>query len=42
MKARLTDLTFTLTGKQRLVLELEDDFRKKFAELKDPDVRVEI
>ncbi len=42
MKARLTELTFTLTGKQRLVLELEDDFRKKFAELKDHDVRVEI
>ena len=42
MKARLTDLTFTLTGKQRLVLELEDDFRKRFAELKEHDVRVEV
>ena len=42
MKARLTELTFTLTGKQRLVLELEGDFRQKFAELKDHDVRVEI
>ena len=42
MKARLTELTFTLTGKQRLVLELEDDFRKKFAELKGHDVRIEV
>jgi len=42
VKARLTELTFTLTGKQRLVLELEGDFRQKFAELKDRDVRVEV
>lgn len=42
MKARLTELTFTLTGKQRLVLELEDDFRQKFAELKGHDVRIEV
>ena len=42
MKARLIELTFTLAGKQRLVLELEDDFRKKFVELKGHDVRVEV
>ena len=42
MKGRLVELTFTLDGRQRLVLELEGDFRKKFAELKDRDVRVEV
>ena len=35
MKGRLVDLTFTLNGKQRLVIELDGDFRKKFAELKE-------
>jgi len=42
MKARLIDLTLTLDRRQRLVLELEDDFRKKFAELKGHDVRIEV
>ena len=42
MKARLTELTFTLAGKQRLVVELEEDFRKTFADLKDRDVRIEV
>ncbi len=42
MKGRLVELTFTLDGRQRLVLELEGDFRQKFAELKDRDVRVEV
>lgn len=42
MKARLIDLTLTLDRRQRLVVELGDDFRKKFAELKDHDVRVEV
>ena len=42
MKGRLVDLTFTLNGKQRLVIELDDDFRQDFAALKDHDVRVEI
>ncbi len=42
MKAKLIELTFTLAGKQRLVLELEDDFRKEFAELKGHDVRIEV
>ena len=31
MKGRLLDLSFTLNGKQRLVIELDDDFRKDFA-----------
>lgn len=42
MKGRLLDLSFTLNGKQRLVIELDDDFRQDFAALKDHDVRVEI
>ena len=42
MKGRLLDLSFTLSGKQRLVIELDDDFRQDFAALKDHDVRVEI
>jgi hypothetical protein len=42
VKARLIDLTLTLDRRQRLVVELGDDFRKKFAELKDHDVRVEV
>jgi hypothetical protein len=42
MKGRLVDLTFTLNGKQRLVIELDGDFRKKFAELKEHPVRVEV
>jgi hypothetical protein len=42
MKGRLVDLTFTLDGKQRLVIELDGDFRKKFAELKEHPVRVEV
>jgi len=42
MKGRLLDLSFTLNGKQRLLIELDDDFRQDFAALKDHDVRVEI
>ena len=42
MKGRLLDLSFTLNGKQRLVIELDDDFRQDFAALEDHDVRVEI
>lgn len=41
MKGRLLDLSFTLNGKQRLVIELDDDFRQDFAALEDHDVRVE-
>lgn len=42
MKAKLIDLTFTINRKQRLVLELDGDFRSNFDNLKDKDVRVEI
>ena len=37
MRGRLVDLSFTLNGKQRLTIELEDDFRKSYAELHDSD-----
>ena len=42
MRGRLVDLSFTLNGKQRLTIELEDDFRKSYAELHDSDVRIKI
>ncbi len=42
MKARLKDLTFTLDRKQRLLLELDGDFRADFDKLKDHDVRVKV
>lgn len=42
MKARLKDLTFTLDRKQKLVLELDGDFRADFDKLKDHDVRVKV
>jgi len=42
MKGRLLDLSFTLNDKQRLVIELDDDFRKGFAELKEHDVSIEV
>lgn len=42
MRGRLVDLSFAITGKQRITLELDGDFRAKFDELKDHDVRVKI
>lgn len=42
MRGRLVDLSFSLNGKQRLTIELEDDFRKSYAELHDSDVRIKI
>lgn len=42
MKGRLIDLSFAMTGKQRLTVELDDDFRREFDRLKDADVRIEI
>lgn len=42
MKGRLLDLSFTLNGKQRLVIELDDDFRQDFAGLKEHDVSIEV
>ena len=42
MKARLGDLSLTFDGKQRLTLELDDDFRGEYDRLKGKDLRVEI
>lgn len=42
MKARITDFSFSLGGKQRLTIELEDDFRQKLQKLKDADIDVTI
>lgn len=42
MKGRLIDLSFAMNGKQRLTVELDDDFRREFDRLKDADVRIEI
>jgi hypothetical protein len=42
MRGRLVDLSFSLNGKQRLTIELDDDFRKSYAELHDSDVRIKI
>lgn len=42
MKGRLADLSIGMNGKQRLLLELDGDFRGQFDELKEHDVSVEI
>lgn len=42
MKATLHDLSFTRSGKQRLTLELEGDFRERFDELSHVPLEVEI
>ncbi len=46
MKAQLVDLTFTSDGRQRLTLDFykghKNDFRAKFDELKEKDVRLTI
>lgn len=42
MKARLADLTLTFTGKQRLTLELEGDFREEYDQLKDALVDITV
>lgn len=42
MKGRLLDLAFGLDGNQRLTVELDEDFRTDFDELKDFDVEVTV
>ena len=42
MKARLGDLTPTFDGKQRLLLELDDDFRGEYDRLRGKDLEVKI
>lgn len=40
MRGRIVDFALSLTGKQRLTLELDDDFRGQFDELHEHDVEV--
>jgi len=42
MRGRLVDLSLTFTGKQRVTLELDTDFRETFDELKEATVDVTI
>ncbi len=42
MQGRLVDMSLTLTGKQRVTLELDADFRETFDELKEATVDVTI
>lgn len=42
MRARIIDLSLTLSGKQRLTLELDSDFRQQVDELRDSDVDVTV
>lgn len=42
MKAKITDFSFTIEGKQKLTFELDSDFRKQYDKLKDHDVRVKV
>lgn len=42
MKARILDLAFSVTGKQRLTLELDSDFREQFDSLRENEVEVTV
>lgn len=42
MRGRITDFSMSFSGKQRLTLELDADFREDFEKLKDADVDVAI
>lgn len=42
MKGRLIDLSLGMNRKQRITVEVDDDFREKYDALKDVDVSVEI
>lgn len=42
MKCRLIDLALSLTGKQRLTVELDEDGRRTFERLKDKDVEISL
>ena len=42
MKCRITDFSFSFNGKQRLTIELEEDFRSKYDGLKDKDLNLEL
>ena len=42
MKGRITEMVLSLTGKQRVTLELTEDFREEYDRLKDEEVEVTI
>lgn len=42
MRGRILDLSMSFTGKQRLTLELDDDFRSQFDELHEEDLDITI
>lgn len=42
MKARIVDFALTFSGKQRLTLELDEDFRHQYDELHEDEVNVEV
>lgn len=42
MKGRITDFALSFTGKQRLTMELDADFREQYDELKDKDVEISV
>lgn len=42
MTAHISDLTITLAGRQRLTLELDEDFREEYDQLKDAPVDITI
>ena len=42
MKCRITDFSFGFNGKQRLTLELDEDFRSKYDGLKDKELNLEL
>ena len=42
MRGRLVDLSFGLTGKQRLTIELDSDFRSEFDKLRESDVSLDV
>lgn len=42
MKSRLVDLSISLSGKQRLTIELDGDFREQFEQFKDMDCDISV
>lgn len=42
MIGRIVDFSLSLTGKQRLTLELDEDFRNRFDDLKEKDLNIEL
>ena len=42
MRGRIVDLSVSITGKQKLLLELDGDFRNSFDELHGKDVEITV